>query len=91
VKANQSLKTFADSDNGYTQVVTGILALFIVIIAGVMIFWEISDAFDMPNADANDSKNETTAMFSTIVPLLVIIGLVLVAGVIIGIISRFGG
>ena len=82
-------KLFEDK-NAYTKLVTGILALFIVIIAGVLIFWEISDAFDMPNADANDSKNTTTDMFSTIVPLLVIIGLVLVAGVIIGIISKFG-
>lgn len=56
-----------------------------------MIFWEIADSFVMSNADANTSKNTTTAMFTTVVPLMVLIGLVLVAGVIITVISKFGG
>jgi len=85
------VRKLLSNKNGYTQMVTGILALFIVIIAGVMIFWEVADSFTFTNADANDSKNITTDMFSTIVPLMVLIGLVLVAGVIIGIISKFGG
>ena len=85
------MRKLLSNKNGYTKMVTGILALFIVIIAGVMIFWEVADSFTFTNDAANDSKNTTTDMFSTIVPLMVLIGLVLVAGVIIGIISKFGG
>ena len=84
------MKAFIKNKHAYTQVVTGILALFIVIIAGVMIFWEFVDAIDVDSADANASINETTDMFTTVVPLIVLIGLVLVAGVLIGIISKFG-
>lgn len=85
------LRKLVKNKDGYTKLVTGILGLFIVIIASVMIFWEVSDSFEMTNADANTSKNTTTAMFTTVIPLMVLIGLVLVAGVIITIISKFGG
>jgi hypothetical protein len=144
----------------YTQLVTGIVALLVVIIAGVMIFWQISDSLvetgtvsetftgyshgdnassqtveldDVPHTVSNvtcwsstagtlsyptssfngrdltvgtcsnytqinvsytsekgESAEEANDMFTTLVPLMVIIALVLVAGVIIGIISRFG-
>lgn len=87
----KNTRKLINNKDAYTKLVTGILALFIVIIAGIMIFWEFEDAIDVDSSDANKSINETTDMFTTLIPLMVLIGLVLVAGVLIGIISKFGG
>lgn len=78
-------------DKAYTKVVVGILAFFIVLSAGILIYWEVSESLASTNTTAINSQDEVDDMMVTVVPLLVLVGLVIVAGVIIGIISKFGG
>ena len=75
----------------YTKIVGGLVALLLMIIVGVLVFWETSDAIDLSNDDANDSKNTTTDMATTVFNLLPIVALVIVAGIIIAVIMGFGG
>ena len=90
IKANSKIKCLSRNDSGVTQVVGGLVALLLMIIVGVMIFWEVSDSIDLPNDDANTSRDATTDMATTVFGLLPIIGLVVVAGIIIGVIMGFG-
>ena len=75
----------------YTKIVGGLVALLLMIIVGVLVFWETSDAIDLPNDDANTSRDTTTDMATTVFNLLPIVALVIVAGIIIAVIMGFGG
>lgn len=89
MKANQTLK-LKHNDNGYVKVVGGLVALLIMIIIGVLVFWEVSDSITLSNSDANASKNTTTDMATTVFGLLPLIALVVVAAIILGVILAFG-
>ena len=91
LKANRKIKSLGEDKAGSTAMVGSLVALLLMIIVGVLVFWETSDAIDLSNDDANDSKNTTTDMATTVFNLLPIVALVLVAGLIIGVIMGFGG
>ena len=91
MKANQKIKNLKNNNAGYVKIVGGLVALLLMIIVGILVFWETSDAIDLSSDDANDSKNKTTDMASTVFSLLPIIALAVVASIIIGVIIGFGG
>lgn len=91
MKANKKIKEFTRNDSGYTRVVGGLVALLLMIIVGIMVFWETSDSITLSSDTANDSKNSTTDMATTVFDLLPIIALAVVASIIIGVIIGFGG
>lgn len=51
----------------------------------------MSDAITLDSSEANDSKNETTDMASTVFALLPLVALVIVASIILGVVMGFGG
>jgi ABC-type anion transport system duplicated permease subunit len=91
MKANRKIKNIKADKSGYMQVVGGLVALLLLIIVGIMLFWEVSDSIELNSSDANDSKNKTTDMATTVFSLLPIIALAAVASIIIGVIIGFGG
>jgi len=88
MKANQK---FIHDDRGYTKVVGSLVALLLTIIIGVLVFWEVNDAITLESSEANESRNKTTDMASTVFGLLPIVALVVVAAIILGVILGFGG
>ena len=90
MKANQKLKSLKENQKAYVKVVGTLVALLIMIIIGVLVFWETSDSITLDSDTANTSKNETTSMATTVFELLPIIALVVVAAIIIGVIVGFG-
>lgn len=91
MKANQNIRDFKADKSAYTKVVGGLVALLLTIIVGVLVFWEVNDAITLDSAEANTSRNQTTAMASTVFSLLPIIALVVVAAIILGVVLGFGG
>ena len=90
MKANRLVRLGSDN-NGYVKIIGGIVALLIMIIIGVLVFWEVNDAIVLDSASANTSRNATTDMASTVFELLPLIALVVVAAAILGIVLAFGG
>jgi len=90
MKSNQKLKNFKGDNKGYVKVVGGLVALLIMIIIGVLVFWEVNDAITLGSDEANNSRNTTTAMATTVFGLLPLIALVVVAAIILGVILAFG-
>lgn len=79
--------------------VVGILVLLIAIIIGLLVFWEVNNAITMPqtaaggtrfSGDLTDSWNTTNDTAGTIFGLLPIIGIIMIAGIMLFYISRFG-
>ena len=91
MKANQKIKNLKNDNVGYVKIVGGLVALLLMIIVGILVFWETSDAITLSSDDANTSKTKTTDMASTVFSLLPIIALAVVASIIIGVIIGFGG
>lgn len=90
MKANVKPKTFKKDNSGYLKVVGGLVALLIMIIIGILVFWEVNDSITLSSDTANDSRNTTTSMASTVFGLLPLIALVVVAAIILGVILAFG-
>ena len=91
MKANQAIKNLKNDDKGYVKVVGGLVALLLMIIVGILVYWETSDSITLGSADANTSRDGVNDMATTVFDLLPIVALVLVAGIIIGVIMGFGG
>ena len=91
MKANKKCLGLVEDKSAYTKIVGGLVALLLMIIIGVLVFWEVNDSITLDSAEANTSRNETTDMASTVFSLLPIIALVVVASIIIGVIVGFGG
>lgn len=91
MKANKSLRKLTENKSGYTKMVGGLVALLIMIIVGVLVYWETSDAIELPTDDANTSRDNVNNMATTVFDLLPIIALAVVASIIIGVIISFGG
>ena len=91
MKSNRKFKELKQNNAGYVKVVGGLVALLLMIIVGILVFWETSDSIELSSADANASKNSTTDMATTVFDLLPIIALAVVASIIIGVIIGFGG
>jgi len=91
MKANKKCLGLVKDKTAYTKIVGGLVALLLMIIIGVLVFWEVNDSITLSSNDANSSRNETTDMASTVFALLPIIALVVVASIIIGVVVGFGG
>jgi heme/copper-type cytochrome/quinol oxidase subunit 4 len=78
-------------NKAFSQVVGSVVALLLTIIVGVLVFWEVSEAITLDSEDANESKNKTTDMASTVFGLLPTVALVVVAAFILGVVLGFGG
>jgi hypothetical protein len=79
------------SNDGYTKVVGGLIALLVTIGVGALVFWEITDNFEGSSNESNDSIDGVEDMASTVFDLLPIVALVVVAAIIIGIVVKMGG
>lgn len=90
MKANNKIRNLTKNKSGYVKVVGGLVALLIMIIIGVLVFWEVNDAITLSSSEANTSRNQTTSMASTVFGLLPLIALVVVAAIILGIVLAFG-
>jgi len=90
MKANNKIRNLTKNNSGYVKVVGGLVALLIMIIIGVLVFWEVNDAITLSSSSANTSRNQTTAMATTVFGLLPLIALVVVAAIILGIVLAFG-
>jgi len=62
MKANQKIKEMKQDQAGYVKIVGGLVALLLMIIVGILVFWETSDAIDLSSDDANDSRDEVNDM-----------------------------
>ena len=91
MKANQNIRGLKEDQAAYTRVVGGLVALLLVIIIGVLVFWEVNDAITLGSDTANTSRNETTTMAATVFSLLPLIALVVVASIILTVVIGFGG
>ena len=85
------MRKLIKNKQAYTKIVGSLVALLLMIIVGVLVFWETSESITLGNDDANTTKNTTTDMASTVFGLLPIVALVIVAGIIISVIMGFGG
>ena len=90
MKANQAIKNIKHDNSGYVKVVGGLVALLLMIIVGIMVYWETSDSIDLSSDTANTSRDGVNDMATTVFDLLPIIALAVVASIIIGVIIGFG-
>ena len=99
MKANQTALNIRSDDRGYAAVIGGIIAVLLTILVCVMIYWKmspaISDAVGGTLRNANTYQvakllNATNSTSNSVFTLAPIVGIVLIAGVILAIVMKFG-
>jgi hypothetical protein len=79
--------------------IVGLIILLISIILAIIIFWEVNGAVTMPQTAASGTRfasdlwgawNTTNSTANTIFTLLPIVGIIMIAGIMLFYISRFG-
>jgi len=85
----------AEEGGGFSNTVVGIIVLLIGIILALMIFWEVNSA--IPGIDTVNENNNYEAVWNstnttagTIFSLLPIVAIIIVAGLMLFYIGRFG-
>ena len=98
MKANQAALKLRDDTRGYAAAIGGIVALLISVLIIVMVYWKIStpvsDAMTAINVAhpgiSHQVMNNTNNTANGVFTLAPIIAYVIIAGIILGIIMRFG-
>ena len=91
MKANKKFQLNNNKKSAAVGMIGALVALLLMIIIGIMVFWETSDSIELSSAAANTSRDNVEDMATTVFDLLPIIALAVVASIIIGVIIGFGG
>jgi len=91
MKANKTIRGLKENKSGYAQAVGGLVALLIIIIVGIMVYWSISGGITLTSDTANTSRDNVNTTATTVFNLLPIIAIVVVGGILIGLVIAFGG
>ena len=97
MKANKKFISLKSNDRGYAAVIGGIIAILLTILVCVMIYWKMAPAISDAAGTgalmvkAHSAMNNTNTTSNSIFTLAPIVCIVLIAGVILGIVMRFGG
>ena len=85
------MRRFLRNKKGYAQAIGGLVGLLIVIIVGIMVYWQISGSIPLSSDTANTSRDGVNTTASTVFNLLPIIAIVVVGSILIGLVMGFGG
>ena len=91
IKSNKKFRDLKNNKAGYTKMIGGLVALLLMIIVGILVYWETSSAITLNTATANESRDNVNSMATTVFNLLPIVALVIVASIILAVIMGFGG
>ena len=90
MKANQKiLKKLGENEHGYAAAIGGVAAVLITVLISILIYWKIAGSMGIPSggSTAATAVNNTATSVFTLAP---IIGIVMIAGIILAIVTRFG-
>lgn len=90
MKANKKFAELKDDKRGYAQMIGGIIGLLVVIIVGILVYWQIAGSITLTSDTANTSRDNVNSTATTVFQLLPIIAIITVGAVMIGIIMKFG-
>ena len=79
------MRSLKKNKKGLIKTVGMLVAFFIVIGIGLMIYAEVDSSYTIDDTSLDSAKNNTTAMVATVFNMLPLIGLVIVASIILGI------
>lgn len=85
------LRKICGDTSAYAQYVGAIVAVLVVILVGIVIFYKISGSLNGLPADGVVAAAGVNSSAATIFSLMPVIGLVLIAGIIIAAVTAFGG
>lgn len=98
MKANRSLREFKDDRKAFAAQMGGMIALLVAIIVGVLVFYQLNSSLEFTNNRPSNTVdiaqratwNNTNATASTVFTLLPIVAIVMIAGIILAVVTRFG-
>jgi heme/copper-type cytochrome/quinol oxidase subunit 2 len=88
-------RSLKNDNRAFAKAMGGMIALLVAIIIGVLVYYSVVGGFTVSSAtygsDASDAMNGTNDTAETVFTLLPIVGIVMIAGLILAVVSRFGG
>ena len=87
MKANR--KTTLEN-KAQASIVGGVIAVLVVIVIGILVFWSVSDSIDISSSSGQTVHSDVNSTAETIFGLAPIIAIVLIASIILGVVTGFG-
>jgi|WetSurMetagenome_2_1015567.scaffolds.fasta_scaffold843271_2 hypothetical protein len=83
---------FKKADDAYAAMIGGVVAVLVTILVGILVYYKIagSMAVGTPTSAAGLAAANVNTTASTIFTLAPIVGIVMIAGIILAIVTRFG-
>ena len=89
MKANRKMKILED-DKADVRMVGLLVSTLVIIVIGLLVYWQISEAIDITNADGRTAWGNVNTTANTVFTLAPIIAIVLIASIILAAVSGFG-
>ena len=88
MKSNSKAKL---NNKAQASIVGGVVAVLVVIVIGILVFWNVSDSIDIDSSTGVAVHSDVNDTAETIFGLAPIIAIVLIASIILGVVTGFGG
>jgi len=87
------MRSLIHNKQGFAKVMGGMVALLVAIIIGVLVFYSVNDGITFTDSTVGSRAawNNTNSTASTVWTLLPIVAIVLIASIILGVVTNFGG
>lgn len=84
------MRNILKDDHGYAGMVGGVIAILVSIVVGILVYYKIAGSINgLPAAGVTAAANVNTTA-NTVFTLAPIVGIVMIAGIILAIVTNFG-
>lgn len=67
-----------------------VVAILVVIVIGILVFWNVSDSIDIDSSDGQTVHSDVNSTAETVFTLAPIVAIVVIASIILGVVTSFG-
>ena len=88
------MRKLLHNKQGFARVIGGLIALLVAIIIGVLVFYSVNEGLSFTGGGTVTSRanwNSTNSTAATVWSLLPIVAIVMIASIILGVVTNFGG
>ena len=84
------MRKIINDKRGYAQLVGGLVAIFVVILLGTYIYWTVVGSVKSGSTEGAAIMLNVNSTAQTVMSLAPIVGIIAIASLMIGIVTRFG-
>ena len=86
----RKLSFWKKADDGYAALIGGVVAVLVTIIIGILVYYKIAASMGITGTAAVAAAANVNTTANTVFTLAPIVGIVMIAGIVLAIVTNFG-